>query len=90
MSQENQTHVTIDLPMSKQTARAFAWIGWGLVLVGTVSGAVAAMALVPQVGQQVASGVSVIALLVATEIRRIPELIALDSAKSIMRDLPPK
>ncbi len=70
MSQENQTIPEIDLPMNVQTAKAFAWIGWGLVLVGTVSGAVAAMALVPAVGQQVASGVSVIALLVAAEIRR--------------------
>jgi len=70
MSQENQTIPEIDLPKNAQTAKAFAWIGWGLVLVGTVSGAVAAMALVPQVGQQVAAGVSVIALLVAAEIRR--------------------
>ena len=70
MSQENQTIPEIDLPMNAQTAKAFAWIGWGLVLVGTVSGAVAAMALVPQVGQQLAAGVSVISLLVASEIRR--------------------
>ena len=70
MSQENQTIPEIDLPMNAQTAQAFAWIDWALVLLGTVSGAVAAMALVPQVGQQVASGISVIALLVAAEIRR--------------------
>ena len=70
MSQENPNIPEIDLPMNAQTAKAFAWIGWGLVLVGTVSGAVAAMALVPPVGQQVAAGVSVIAMLVATEIRR--------------------
>ena len=71
MSQENPNIPEIDLPMNAQTAKAFAWIGWGLVLVGTVSGAVAAMALVPPVGQQVAAGVSVIAMLVATEIRRL-------------------
>ena len=70
MSQENQTIPEIDLPINAQAAKAFAWIGWVLVLIGTVSGAIAAMALVPQVGQQIAAGVSVIALLVATEIRR--------------------
>ncbi len=70
MSQENQTIPQIDLPMNAQTAKAFAWVGWALVLAGTVSGAVATMALVPPVGQQVASGVSVSALLVANEIRR--------------------
>ena len=37
MSQENQTIPEIDLPMNAQTAKAFAWIGWGLVLVGTVN-----------------------------------------------------
>jgi len=83
MSQENQTVPEIDLPMNAQTAQAFAWIGWALVLLGTVSGAVAAMALVPPVGQQVASGVSVIALLVATEIRRqLPSARALKGAQA--------
>ena len=82
MSQEKQTTVEIDLPMNKQTARAFAWIGWSLVLLGTVSGAVAAMGLVPQLGQQVASGVSVISMLVANEIRRqLPAAGALNGRK---------
>jgi hypothetical protein len=70
LSQENPTTPNFDLPMDSGTAHAFAWIAWSLVLVGTVSGAVAAMALVPVVGQQIAAGVSVISLLVATEIRR--------------------
>ena len=70
MSQENQTLPAFDVPMDAQTARAFAWVAWTLVLLGTVSGALAAMALVPLVGQQVAAAISVIALLVATEIRR--------------------
>ena len=78
MSQENPTIPSIDLPMNPQTARVLAWVAWALVLLGTISGAVAAMALVPAVGQQVAAGISVIALLVATEIRRqLPSATAL-------------
>jgi hypothetical protein len=60
----------IQLEMSPKTAKVLAWVAWGLVLVGTVAGAVAAFAWVKQTGQQIASGVSVIALLVAAEIRR--------------------
>lgn len=70
MSQEKPNIPAFDVPMDAQTARAFAWVAWALVLLGTVSGALAAMALVPLVGQQVAAAISVIALLVATEIRR--------------------
>lgn len=74
----NPTVPEIDLPMSAGTAKVLAWVAWILVLIGTVTGAVAAFALVPQVWQQGASGVSVVAMLLAAEIRR-----RLPSAKAL-------
>lgn len=66
----NPSTPDIDLPMSARTAKALAWIAWAFVLIGSVSGAVAAFAWLTDFGQQVAAGVSVIAMLVAAEIRR--------------------
>jgi hypothetical protein len=61
---------TEKLEMSAKTAKVLAWVAWGLVLLGTLAGAVAAFAWVSAGWRQVASGVSVLALLSAAEIRR--------------------
>ena len=60
----------IQLDMSPKTAKILAWVAWALVLLGTLSGAVAAFAWVSAGWQQAASGASVLALLAAAEIRR--------------------
>lgn len=60
----------VQLEMSPKTAKILAWVAWALVLLGTLSGAVAAFAWVSAGWQQAASGVSVLALLAAAEIRR--------------------
>ena len=56
--------------MGAKTAKRLAWIAWILVLLGSVSGVVAAMALLGPVYQQIAAGVGTVCLLVAGEIRR--------------------
>lgn len=66
----NITPPEITLPMSAKTATVLAYVAWGLVLIGLIAGGLAAMAVVPQVYQQIFSGVSVLTLLVAAEIRR--------------------
>ena len=72
--------VQIDLPMSAKTAKVLAWVAWVFVLIGLVSGAVAAFAWVTDIGQQVAAGISVIALLIAAELnRRLPSSKAMAS-----------
>lgn len=70
MPEPNITPPDIDLPMSAETATVLAYVAWILVLIGTIAGGLAAMAVVPPVYQQIFSGVSVLTFLVAAEIRR--------------------
>lgn len=66
----NITPPAIELPMGAKTATVLAYVAWSMVLIGTIAGGLAALAVVPQLYQQIFSGVSIMTFLVAAEIRR--------------------
>lgn len=74
----------IKLPMSAKTADRLAWTAWIMMVLGTIAGALAAMALVPEgFYQRLAAGAGTIFLLVAQLIqRKLPTAKALANLKN--------